>query len=119
MFSLIWKLITSKIPAKVWLVIIAVLGLLGAFFWFRHSIYAEYKSDAKAIADAAKVDALELELTEAKQYAAFLLDNQRKNEDFIKRQRKALKDANEKDGDVSPLLRGTFERLHTDRKDQE
>ena len=116
LFKIILGFFTG-LPPKTWLTIFAVLSMLSAFFWFRHSIYAECQSDAKAIADAAKVSALEKQLAEEKQYHAFLLDNQRKNEDFIKRQKRALKDANEKDGDVAPVLLGTFERLRNDRTD--
>lgn len=107
----------TKIPPKAYLVIFCVLIALGAFFWFKQSIYQECKSDIQAEQNAEKVKQLEQALYDAKQKEVFLLNNQRKNEDFIKRQRKALKDANEKDGDVSPLLRGGLERLHTDRTD--
>lgn len=116
MFSLILSFLSSKIPFKVWIYIFAVLIALGAFFWFKHSIYQECKLDIQAKQDAEKVIQLEQVIAEAKQKETFLLNNQRKNEDFIKRQRKALKDANEKDGDVSPLLRGGLKRLHGDRE---
>lgn len=116
MFRIILGFFTSLSP-KTWLTFFAVLSLLGAFFWFKNSIYQDCRNDVQAIDNAAKVSALEKQLAEEKQYQAFLLDNQRKNEDFIKRQRKALKDANEKDGDVAPVLRGTFERLRNDRTD--
>lgn len=106
------------ITPKTWLTIFAVLSLFGAFLWFKHSIYQDCRNDEQAKANAAKVTALEKQLAEEKQYQAFLLDNQRKNEDFIKRQKRALKDANEKDGDVAPVLRGTFERLRNDRVDE-
>lgn len=109
----------TKIPAKAYLIVFCVLIALGAFLWFRHSIYQECKSDVKAAADAAKVVELEQALADAKQKEAFLLDNQRKNEDFIQKQRKALKDAKEKDGDVAPVLFGTLERMRNDRTDQE
>ena len=117
MVSIIWSFLTTRIPLKAWLIIFAVLSLVGAFFWFKHSIYQECKLDIQAKQDAEKVIQLEQHLVEAKQKESFLLDNQRKNEDFIKRQKRALKDANEKDGDVSPLLRGGLKRLHDDRTD--
>jgi hypothetical protein len=117
MFKLILGFFTGLSP-KAYLVIFCVLIALGTFFWFKNSIYQECKSDVKAASDAAKVKELEQALADAQQKEAFLLDNQRKNEDFIKKQRKALKDANEKDGDVAPVLFGTLERLHADRKDQ-
>lgn len=60
---------------------------------------------------AEKISALEKELFETQQYQKFLLENQKKNIDFINRQRKALKDAKEQDGDVAPVLRGTIDRL--------
>lgn len=107
----------TGLSPKTWLVIIAVLSVLGAFFWFKDSIYQDCRNDVQVIDNAAKVVALEKQLAEEKQYQAFLLDNQRKNEDFIKRQKRALKDANEKDGDVAPVLLGTFERLRNDRTD--
>ena len=111
------RLILSELTPKTWLIVFAVLSVLGAFFWFRHSIYVSCETAQQAKADAAKVIALEQELSEARQKETFLLDNQRKNEDFIKRQKRALKDANEKDGDVAPVLRGTFDRLRNDRTD--
>lgn len=116
LFKLILSFFTGLSP-KTWLAIFAVLSVLGAFFWFKHSIYVSCETAQQAKADAAKVKQLEQELSDARQKETFLLDNQRKNEDFIKRQRRMLKDANEKDGDVSPLLRGGLERLHADRQD--
>ena len=110
------RFFTGLFP-KTWLTLFAILSLIGAFFWFRYSIYVDCQTTEQAKQEAAKVEGLEQALEEAKQYNAFLLANQRKNEDFIKRQKRALKDANEQDGDVAPILRGTLERLRNDRTD--
>jgi len=48
MFNAVWGFIFSRIPPKVWLIIFCVLITLGAFFWFKHSIYQSGKTEAKA-----------------------------------------------------------------------
>ena len=119
MFSAVWSFISSKIPLKVWLAIFSVLIALGAFLWFKHSIYQECKSDEQAKDLAAKNTALELALTESQQYAAFLLNAQRKNDNFVNKQKKDLFDAKDADGVVAPVLRNTFIRMWNARKDDE
>lgn len=56
MFSIIWSFLTTKIPLKTWLIIIAVLSLVGAFFWFKHSIYNQGKTDAETACLAEKAE---------------------------------------------------------------
>lgn len=104
----------SGLSPKTWLWIFTIAAILGGLFWFRHSIYAACDAGHQAEAANEKVTALEKENLELKQYRDFLLVNQKTNENFIKSQKKALKDANEKDGDVAPVLRGVFDRMPDD-----
>jgi len=67
MFSAVWSFISSKIPLKVWLAIFSVLIALGAFFWFKHSIYQECKSDEQAKLDSQKIVELNNKIEQYKQ----------------------------------------------------
>lgn len=106
-----------NISPRVLLLTFSILAIAGGLFWFRHKIVASEEFKCLSGAQAKENEDLKKSLLEAQQYTAFLLNAQKKNDNFIQRQRKALKDAKEQDGAVSDLLRGTFDRMRRDRED--
>ncbi len=104
-----------KISPKIILTILLILGVLGGLFWFRHKIIASEQFKCISGQQALENEALKKQNLENGQYISFLLNSQKKNDNFIQRQRKALIDAKEQDGAVSDLLRGTFDRMRRDR----
>lgn len=113
-FPIIWSFITSKIPAQVWLVILSVLIAFGAFWYVKHLGYSDCQSDTQAAQDSAKVKALEQQLSDIKQYQAFLLDKQTKNQKTISDLKKGLQNA--QDGNVAPVLRDALDGLRRNRE---
>jgi len=116
MIGIIWTFLTTKIPFQAWLGIFAVLSLVGALFWFRHSILVSCETSQQVKELKAKNEALKLSLTEAQQYTAFLLNTKKKNDNFIKKQKKDFYNAKDKDGAVADNVRNTLKRLSDDRK---
>lgn len=102
---------------KIYIYIFVLAMVLGVLWKVSGEIYRAGEQNASGECSNAQNEALKLKLAEAQQYQEFLIDNQRKNEEFIKKQRKALNDARENDGDVAPILRGTLERLCRERAD--
>jgi uncharacterized membrane protein len=115
MIGIIWSFITTRIPLKAWLYIFAVLAIAGGVFWFKHNIIASEKFKCVSGQLAQDNEALKKQLEESKQYAAFLLNAQKKNDNFIKKQKKDFYDAKDKDGAVADNLRNTLKRLSDSR----
>jgi cytoskeletal protein RodZ len=67
MIGIIWSFITTRIPLKTWLIIIAILSLVGVFFWFKHSIYNQGKSDAETACVAEKNEEIKAITEKSKQ----------------------------------------------------
>lgn len=115
--ALIWFLIKSafssivSLPPRVYLVALAVILAAGGFFYAKGKIidFADKRCQASNIAK--ENDDLKRAIFEIQQYNSFLLSQKSKNETYIEKQRKALKDAQDQDGDVAPVLRNTLERL--------
>lgn len=102
------------ISPKTVMLIIAVLSVLGALWVFKDKIAAYEQLVCTSDNLAGENAALKLQLAEAQQYSLFLAAAKKKNEDFITRQRKAIRDAKENDGPVADVLRGTYDRLRRD-----
>lgn len=102
------------ISPKTVMLIIAVLSVLGALWVFKDKIAAYEQLVCTSDNLTAENAALKLQLAEAQQYSLFLAAAKKKNEDFITRQRKAIRDAKENDGPVADVLRGTYDRLRRD-----
>lgn len=107
------------ISPKTVFIIFCVLSVLGGLLYFKDKIAAYEQLVCTSDNLAAENEALKLQLAEAKQYSLFLAEAKKKNEDFIKRQKKALRDAQEKDGPVADNLRGTLARLQRDDEEGE
>lgn len=114
MFRIIFGFFTG-LPPKTWLAILAVLSVLGAFFWFKHSIYVECQSDEQAKQNQAEIAALEQKLADLKQYQEFLLDKQSKNQKTIEQLKKDVENA--QDGDVAPVLHNALDGLRRAREE--
>ena len=67
MIGIIWSFLTTRIPFKAWLIIFGVLSLMGAFLWFKHSIYNQGKSDAEAACVAQKNEEIKAIAKKSKQ----------------------------------------------------
>lgn len=106
----------TKIPLKAWLALFCVLAVVGGLLWFRHTVYQDCQKDEQAAQNQAKAEALEKELSELKQYQAFLLQKQAKNQTTINSLKRDLYNAQDKDGDVAPVLRNGLERLRLARE---
>lgn len=107
------------ISPKTVFIILAVLSVLGGLWYFKDKIAAYEQLVCTSDNLAAENAALKLQLAEAQQYSLFLAEAKKKNEDFIKRQKKALRDAQENDGPVADNLRGTLARLQRDDEEGE
>jgi len=105
------------ISPKTVMLIIAVLSVLGGLLVFKDKIAAYEQLVCTSDNLAADNAALRLQLAEAQQYSLFLAAAKKKNEDFITRQKKALRDAKEQDGAVAPVLRGAYDRMRRDNEE--
>lgn len=93
-----------KLPPSFYLAVLAAAVIAGGLFVWRGKIIAAERTSCMA-------DVLERQNQELRQYVAFLEAEKARNTDFIRKQRKALDDANDEDGTVAPVLRNALERL--------
>lgn len=101
----------TKLPLWFYAAILAVILIAGGFFYAKGKIidFADKRCQESNIAK--ENDDLKRAIFEIQQYNSFLLSQKSKNETYIEKQRKALKNANDEDGHVAPILRNTLERL--------
>jgi len=107
-------LLLRKLPLSFYLTIFAVVVISAGYFFWKGKIVAAVKSQCESEKIARENEVLQRQAEEFRQYILFLEEKKAENEKFISRQRKALEDAQEQDGDVAPVLRGTIDRLRDD-----
>lgn len=115
--ALIWFLIKSafssivSIPSRVYLVVLAVILAAGGLFYIKGKIEASERNKCNTEQLRAENEVLKANISQMRLYSEFLAQKQSEKDQFVKNQKKALKDANEEDGPVAPVLRGALERL--------
>jgi hypothetical protein len=95
----------------------AVILAAGGLFYIKGRIEAAERNKCNAEQLRAENEVLKANIEQMRLYSEFLAQKQSEKDQFIQNQKKALKNGNEQDGDVAPILRGTLERLRNDRGD--
>ena len=100
-----------SLPPRVYLVAFAVILAVGGLFYIKGRIEAAERNKCNAEQLRAENEVLKANIEQMRLYSEFLAQKQSEKDQFVKNQKKALKDANEEDGPVAPVLRGALERL--------
>ena len=100
-----------SLPPRVYLVAFAVILAAGGLFYIKGRIEAAERNKCNAEQLRAENEVLKANIEQMRLYSEFLAQKQSEKDQFIQNQKKALKNGNEEDGPVAPVLRNTLERL--------